>query len=143
MDISEKSNREYTNGEITVYWQPKYCIHAGECFTRLPKVFKPTKKPWVDLYQAETEDIIKTVNACPTDALTFKWNKELSYSSDISDLQMNETIIKIKNKGPIIIKGKYKILDDNGDTIQKGESCALCGCGKSAKKPFCDGKHNI
>ena len=67
-------NRKYSNGTITVVWQPAECIHSGECFTSLRKVFDPTKRPWVDMERASTEEIIDVVERCPTRALTFFWN---------------------------------------------------------------------
>ena len=67
-------NRTYSNGTITVVWQPAECIHAGECFTTLRKVFDPSKRPWVQLDGASTEEIIGTIEMCPSRALTFYWN---------------------------------------------------------------------
>ena len=67
-------NRTYSNGTITVVWQPAECIHAGECFTTLRKVFDPVKRPWVRMDGAPTEAIIDTIERCPSKALTFFWN---------------------------------------------------------------------
>ena len=39
--------REYRNDEIVVYWEPKLCIHTGNCFRGLPMVFQPQVRPWV------------------------------------------------------------------------------------------------
>ena len=32
---------EYTNGELTIIWQPELCQHAGICVKTLPDVYKP------------------------------------------------------------------------------------------------------
>ena len=32
---------EYTNGELTIIWQPGLCQHAGVCVKMLPKVYNP------------------------------------------------------------------------------------------------------
>ena len=68
--------REYSNGEITIIWQPDLCIHATCCFTDLPSVFDPEKRPWVNPYGATTEEIIAQVERCPTCALSYRWNKQ-------------------------------------------------------------------
>lgn len=64
--------RIYTNGEITVEWRPELCIHCQSCAESLPKVFKPQEKPWVDMSEGTTEEIRKTVEACPSKALSLK-----------------------------------------------------------------------
>jgi CDGSH-type Zn-finger protein len=44
--------------------------------------------------------------------------------------------------GPLVIEGKADITDENGDIKEtEGKMVALCRCGQSAKKPFCDGTH--
>ena len=44
--------------------------------------------------------------------------------------------------GPLVIEGKAKITDENGDVNEiEGKMVALCRCGQSANKPFCDGSH--
>jgi len=44
--------------------------------------------------------------------------------------------------GPLIIRGDFRLLDQDGAEIDPGRSTiALCRCGKSGIKPFCDGSH--
>ena len=38
---------EYTNGELTIVWQPELCQHAGICVKMLPNVYHPKERPWV------------------------------------------------------------------------------------------------
>ena len=66
------NNREYTNGEITVLWQPDLCVHCEKCFIGLPKVFNPKLRPWVDIKAASTEEIKRQVEECPSKALSIK-----------------------------------------------------------------------
>ena len=50
--------------------------------------------------------------------------------------------IKVMENGPLLIEGKVVITDENGDVNEnEGKMIALCRCGHSANKPFCDGSH--
>jgi uncharacterized Fe-S cluster protein YjdI len=62
----------YSNGEVTVVWQPAKCQHSGNCYGNLPQVFQPGQHPWIKVENASTEEIIRTVKKCPSGALTFK-----------------------------------------------------------------------
>ena len=51
------------------------------------------------------------------------------------------TITGLEN-GPYLISGTASYLDSNGNRqTTGGATIALCRCGASANKPFCDGKH--
>jgi CDGSH-type Zn-finger protein len=49
--------------------------------------------------------------------------------------------IKIKDNGPYLIEGDVKLTDMNGNEIPLTKK-ALCRCGGSTTKPFCDGTHS-
>jgi CDGSH-type Zn-finger protein len=49
--------------------------------------------------------------------------------------------IKIKENGPYIVEGDFNLVDANGQEIPK-KKAALCRCGGSTTKPFCDGTHS-
>src|SRR5262249_48946757 len=66
-DLVEK---RYSNGELTVVWRPALCIHSRKCWTGLPAVFDPEKRPWVTITGATTEAIAAQVRQCPSGALT-------------------------------------------------------------------------
>lgn len=64
--------KEYHTDDLTVIWKPKTCIHAGECVKRLPKVYKPKEKRWVQPEHATKEELINQINHCPSKALTYR-----------------------------------------------------------------------
>lgn len=70
----DKNNlkKEYSNGEITVVWQSAKCIHSGNCFSNLPKVFQPGERPWIKINGSTSEEIINAVAKCPSGALSIK-----------------------------------------------------------------------
>lgn len=49
--------------------------------------------------------------------------------------------IKIKENGPYLVEGDFKLVDANGQEIPNKKT-ALCRCGGSTTKPFCDGTHS-
>jgi CDGSH-type Zn-finger protein len=51
------------------------------------------------------------------------------------------TITPYRN-GPYLLRGEFTILDQDGNEIETTrETVALCRCGRSRTKPFCDGTH--
>lgn len=50
--------------------------------------------------------------------------------------------IKINKNGPILVPGNVTYIDAEGnEQTSPGTMVALCRCGLSANKPFCDGNH--
>jgi CDGSH-type Zn-finger protein len=46
--------------------------------------------------------------------------------------------------GPYIVRGPFTITDQDGNEIDPGrETIALCRCGRSQTRPFCDGTHKL
>ena len=56
---------------------------------------------------------------------------------------MANTTIKIKDNGPCIVTGEFEVLDGDGNPLDTSGKpmVALCRCGQSANKPYCDGSH--
>lgn len=162
----EQVERQYTNGEITVYWKPSSCIHSTICYSRLLEVFNPRKRPWVNMQGAPTGKIIEVVNRCPTDALTWKWNDE-SKNAEVGPSETNHiknrwgaeakaredgmppkevstgngVTIRIIENGPVLIEGPFTLITNHGLNISHTKTTALCRCGFSRNMPFCDGSH--
>jgi CDGSH-type Zn-finger protein len=49
--------------------------------------------------------------------------------------------IKIKDNGPLIVDGEFRLVDAQGNEVPLKKN-ALCRCGGSTTKPFCDGTHS-
>ncbi|MEC4803217.1 MAG: CDGSH iron-sulfur domain-containing protein [Jaaginema sp. PMC 1079.18] len=54
---------------------------------------------------------------------------------------MADVTISILDNGPLIVKGDVDLLDAEGNAFPKKEQIALCRCGASQNRPFCDGSH--
>jgi CDGSH-type Zn-finger protein/uncharacterized Fe-S cluster protein YjdI len=131
--------KKYSNGEVTIVWKPDLCIHARTCFLELPKVFDPLERPWINPNGASTDEIISTVNKCPTQALSWYYNNSGNDAEKATQTGMCK--ITIRENGPYLIEGNYKVLDSKGNEVVTEGITALCRCGYSKRKPFCDGAH--
>lgn len=57
-------------------------------------------------------------------------------------MDAHDVVIKVRESGPYLITGAVRLTDCDGNTYEvHGENIALCRCGASATKPFCDGSH--
>lgn len=56
---------------------------------------------------------------------------------------MEATITPCAN-GPLLVRGPVKLLDADGNAVPlRRETIALCRCGRSRTRPFCDGTHKL
>lgn len=126
---------EYIGKEVTIVDNRGVCARYGACVAGLPKVFRFGVKPWIDPDGAPAEDIIETIELCPSGALSYKkdgvWNQELD----------RPPLIKIAKGGPYHVEGHISLQDDQNSTPQSKEHYTLCRCGGSMNKPFCDASH--
>jgi CDGSH-type Zn-finger protein len=49
--------------------------------------------------------------------------------------------ITIRDNGPYVVEGEFELVDQQGNKIPATKK-ALCRCGGSTTKPFCDGTHS-
>jgi len=56
---------------------------------------------------------------------------------------MSDVAIKIRENGPLLVTGPIALCDHLGNKydLTGKDNVALCRCGASQKKPFCDGTH--
>jgi CDGSH-type Zn-finger protein len=52
-----------------------------------------------------------------------------------------ENSIKVRENGPLLCTGDIEVYDSEGNLLRKADDVALCRCGESRNKPFCDGSH--
>ena len=138
-----KETLRYTNNEVTVVWKPKVCIHSTLCWKGLIEVFNPKEKPWIKMGGATTEKIIEQVRKCPSGALSYFLNSETAGEPE-KVVAESATMLKVEvtPNGPYLIKSECLIIHSNGKEETKTGTVALCRCGSSQNKPYCDGTHN-
>jgi len=130
-----KKIREYTGENINVTFDAKRCIHAKECVNGLPAVFDTDKRPWVQPENAAADDLAAVVMRCPTGALHFE-RKDGAPGEPTPDANT----VTIAADGPLYVRGDVT-LQTGGDPALQDTRVALCRCGDSANKPFCDNSH--
>ena len=56
---------------------------------------------------------------------------------------MSDTTITVRSNGPYLVQGPIELRDAEGNVLDTAgkKAIALCRCGSSANKPFCDGTH--
>lgn len=138
--------KKYTNGEVTVIWQPTMCEHSAECFRGLPGVFNPRIRPWVNPLGSSTQEIIDQVNKCPSGALSFVMN-DSETSADIAGAhedteEMYQPVsAEVIRGGPLRVTGTITLTHKDGRVETRQNRTSFCRCGQSKNKPFCDASH--
>jgi len=59
----------------------------------------------------------------------------------MTDVLNEETVVKVRESGPYRVSGTFRLTDADGTVYPVDGVVALCRCGHSATKPFCDGSH--
>jgi uncharacterized Fe-S cluster protein YjdI/CDGSH-type Zn-finger protein len=125
--------RTYTGNDIDVEFSLKRCIHAGECVKGAPGVFNPEARPWIQVDNEDTDQIAEVVRRCPSGALRF-------IRKDGAEEQPDpEPTVTMTPGGPLYLRGDVLLKLRDGE--ERVTRVALCRCGASANKPFCDGAH--
>ena len=131
--ISHKLRR-YDAEDITVSYDVKRCIHAEECVRGLPRVFNRRRRVWVDVTQAKAGEIANIVQRCPTGALHFRRT-----DGGVEEPTPRRNEVRITPDGPLYFRGELEI--HTSTAVLKETRAALCRCGASRNKPFCDNSH--
>lgn len=127
--------RTYRTEQIAVYWEPRLCIHTARCLQALPQVFDVRRRPWVLVDAAPAGTVADAVMRCPTGALRFE-RLDGAAQEPLPDVP----VVEAQPDGPLYVRGPIRIVNEDGS--ERGlPRAALCRCGESNNKPFCDGMH--
>ena len=135
----EKSIK-YSNEEVTIVWKPEVCIHAAKCVQKLPDVFKPKDKPWIQMENASSDAIVDAVRGCPSGALTY-FKNESGQEQSTAKVENETTKVEVIENGPLMVFGSLVVKYADGSEEQKSRVTAFCRCGRTENKPYCDGSH--
>ncbi len=128
--------RTYESEAIDVQYELKRCIHAEECVRRLNAVFDTQKRPWIQPEHSTADSIAETINHCPSGALHYT-RKDGGAAEPIPEANT----IRLDADGPLYVRGDVTIINGEDVFVLQDTRVALCRCGASKNKPFCDNSH--
>lgn len=126
----------YEGAAVDAHWDKRLCIHVGECTRAKGAIFKSGRDPWGKPDNAEADIVADVVARCPTGSLTV--TRKDGVAGETPDPQ--NTVV-VSGRGPLYVRGDLRIAGVPDDMPGVAFRAALCRCGKSAKKPFCDNSH--
>jgi CDGSH-type Zn-finger protein/uncharacterized Fe-S cluster protein YjdI len=127
--------REYTSEGIAVQYDVVRCIHAAECVNRLSAVFDTNKRPWIQPDNANNDTLAHVIEHCPSGALHYARS-----DGGAEEAIPDANVIVLTADGPHYLSGDLLLTWPDGSTMRETR-LALCRCGVSANKPFCDNEH--
>jgi CDGSH-type Zn-finger protein/uncharacterized Fe-S cluster protein YjdI len=130
-----QDDRPYQGETGVITYNLKRCLHAAECTRGLPAVFDTKKRPWINPNGALAAELQEIIQRCPSGALHFIPNDE-----QLVEPIPKQNIIYLEKNGYLRFVGNLRILSASTD-IRQETRAALCRCGASEQKPFCDNTH--
>ncbi|MEM9181104.1 MAG: CDGSH iron-sulfur domain-containing protein [Pseudomonadota bacterium] len=135
--MSKTTIFEYKGDTQTVTWDRRLCIHIGECGRAKGDLFVGGRDPWCDPSVSDQADIADVVSRCPTGALAVRDQD----GNAVIEVAPDENEVLIANDGPLYVSGDLSIEGASDDMQSATRRAALCRCGASKNKPFCDNSH--
>ncbi len=134
--MGSKTVLTFEGEEYTVIWDGNLCIHAEECWRADSELFELKRKPFGEPDRVDAEEIDRIAKRCPSGAIAWRANDGSS-----GEQAEPENTVTIVPSGPIYVRGDLEIEgvpEQEGNTTKR---VALCRCGHSKNKPFCDNSH--
>ena len=126
--------RDYSGDAVSITYDATRCIHAAECIRGLPAVFDTKRRQWIDPSAAGAAAITEVVMRCPTGAL-----HATRRDGGPDEPTPARNVVTVSSNGPLYVRGELEI-ETSAGTIHETRA-ALCRCGASKRRPFCDGSH--
>ena len=131
-----KDITKYPGKKINVQWDSRLCIHIGECGFSEGDLFVGGRDPWCKPDLTTVDDVVHVVKRCPTGAITFESN-----DNSVTETADAENTVAVSYQGPYFVRGELEIDGAIEDMPGVNFRAALCRCGASKNKPFCDNSH--
>ncbi|MCJ7591810.1 MAG: CDGSH iron-sulfur domain-containing protein [Woeseiaceae bacterium] len=145
--MSRKSLFEYKGKQATVTWDGKLCIHIGECGRAkgdLAIEGAPTEVPGLKFRAALCRcGQSKNKPYCDNshESAGFQDYGAVGERGDAANDNGGTLQINFAKDGPVLVNGNLCVKSASGREAWHGKRAALCRCGASNNKPFCDSQH--
>lgn len=135
--MADKKTYSYPGEHATVTWSRPLCIHIGECGRASGELFVGGRQPWCQPDLAGDDEVEEVVLRCPTGALSVDF-------ADGSRPERADAVntVQVAYDGPLFVRGDLQIDGAPEDVPGLKFRAALCRCGKSKNKPYCDNSHH-
>ncbi|EXJ15345.1 CDGSH iron-sulfur domain-containing protein [Imhoffiella purpurea] len=133
--MSDDKCVDFRGDEIEVTWDGRLCIHVAECGKAKGDLFVAGREPWCKPDAATKAEVREVVERCPSGALTYRDR------SGEPEAAPAENRLVVASDGPYYLTGDLEIEGAPDDMPGVRTRAALCRCGASRNKPFCDGSH--
>jgi len=127
---------KFDGARATVSWHGRLCIHVGECGRAKGDLFVAGRKPWCQPDTSSDGEVEEVVLRCPTGALTVDYE-----DGSRPEKAEAENSVHVAYNGPLFVRGDLDIEDAPENAPGLNFRAALCRCGKSRNKPYCDNSH--
>ncbi len=127
--------KRYQGEKLDVTWDKRLCIHVAECGRADNDMFVGGRDPWCDPDTVDEEVAADVVRRCPTGALHYTPKNGAGEHPD------ERNTVLVANNGPLYVRGELNIDGAADDMPGVKFRAALCRCGLSKNKPFCDNSH--
>ena len=134
--MSDEEKYDFPGEKVDVVWDGRLCIHIGECGQAEGDLFVGGRKPWCQPDLVDPDDVKGVVGRCPSGALYY----DVKDGSESESADAENTLIVVYN-GPYYVRGDLDIETAADDMPGVKYRAALCRCGLSKNKPFCDNSH--
>ena len=129
--------KRFPGKDVDVTWDGRLCIHVAECGRSEGELFVGGRDPWCNPDLAASGDAVAEVcRRCPSGSLSY-----VRKDGGAAESTPPRNQVTVVSRGPLFVRGALSIDGAPDDAPGLSFRAALCRCGASNNKPFCDNSH--
>ncbi len=115
---------------ITLRFDGRRCVHSRHCVLEAPDVFLAnTPGAWIHPEATSVEHCVHVAHSCPSGAITYE-----RHDGGPQESAPSVNVLRVRENGPYAVHARI-------ESAVAEFRATLCRCGKSNRKPYCDGSH--